>query len=123
MSRKGCVSNYVGEVSVIYPQDREIRNEDAPAYQTELQELIAKAKHRKVLLNFENVDYLGSATYGILMKFGQQCRTQDVILKFCGFRKVPKEGAVLFQLHRLADVVDSEADAISSFEKKKGWFG
>ena len=57
MSQQGCLSNYVGDVLVVYPQARRINEEVARGIHLELKELIAHVKHRKVIVNFENVEF------------------------------------------------------------------
>lgn len=79
-----CLSHYHGEVLVICPQDLRIDEQIARARQTEIKGLIGGAKHRKVLLNFENVSYVCSEMLGSLVRIVHHCRSEAITIKFCG---------------------------------------
>lgn len=123
MSHPGCVSLYVGEVLIIYPQGKRITtDEDAQHYLVEFKKLIASAKHQKVLINFENVEFVSSAMLGVIVRVNNQCRVDGVILKFCCFSKVIKDIIRIAALHRLLEIYDTEAEALAAFERRGGWF-
>lgn len=119
-----CFSHYHGEILVIYPQDRRIDEDTARLLYTEIKELVLGAKHAKVLINFENVTFMGSEMLGSIVRINKLCRTDSIRLKFCGFAKVVQEVIKLSGLDRLLSTHATEAEAIPAFDNQdKGWFG
>jgi anti-anti-sigma factor len=110
-----CFSHYHGEVLVIYPQDRRIDEEIARALLAELKGLVLGVKHRKVLINFENVTYVCSEMLGTLVRINSLCRSDAIALKFCGFAPVVKEIMKLSGMDRLLSTYGSETEALDAF--------
>ena len=123
MSRQGSLSHYVAEVLVIYPQGKRLTAEDSRQFHEELKQLIASAKHKKVLVNFENIDYVPSEMLGVLLRVNRTCRADEVRLVFCGFSPIVKEIVKLSGLERVLEIYAREPEALQAFEKKAGLFG
>lgn len=123
MSRQGSLSHYVGEVLVIYPQGKRLTAEDSRQFHAELMQLIAGAKHKKVLVNFENIDYVPSEMLGVLLRVNKNCRVDEIRLVFCCFSTIVKEIVKLSGLERVLEIYAREPEALQAFETKSGWFG
>ncbi|QDV64258.1 MULTISPECIES: STAS domain-containing protein [Crateriforma] len=87
----------------------------------ELQEAIAQAGHKKLLVNFRGVSFMSSAMITKLVMLNKGCKAQGVTLKFCEVSPNVMEVFKITKLNKLFSIVDSEEKALASFDKK-GWF-
>ena len=86
-------------------------------------ELIEIAKNSdKLLLNFEGVEFMSSAMIGKIVLLNKKCKTDKVKLKLCNISENIMEVFEITRLHTALDIVDTEDNAVSAFEKK-GFFG
>lgn len=87
----------------------------------ELQEVIPRAEHRKLLLNFRGVSFMSSAMITKLVMLNKGCKAQGVHLKFCEVSPNVMEVFKITKLNKLFDIQEDEEKALASFNKK-GWF-
>ncbi len=123
MTTSSLWSQTNGEVLVVYFSDSKILD-DVRIQQIgkDLTDMVAKAEHSKMLLNFQNVGFMSSAMIGKLILLSKKCKTDGVDLKVCNIVPNIMEVFKIMKLNRLFDIHDDEANAIKAFEKK-GWFG
>ena len=88
----------------------------------ELQESVAQAVHKKLLLNFRGVSFMSSAMITKLVMLNKTCKAQQIALKFCEVSPNVLEVFKITKLNKLFDIQESEEKALASFDKK-GWFG
>jgi anti-anti-sigma factor len=88
----------------------------------ELQDSVALAIHKKMLLNFRGVSFMSSAMITKLVMLNKGCKAKDVTLKFCEVSPNVMEVFKITRLNKLFDIQDGEEKAIASFDKKS-WFG
>ncbi|TWU18037.1 STAS domain-containing protein [Allorhodopirellula heiligendammensis] len=87
----------------------------------ELQDAVAEAIHKRLLVNFRGVSFMSSAMITKLVMLNKRCKTQGVTLKFCEVSPNVMEVFKITKLNKLFDIQDGEEKAIASFDKK-GWF-
>ena len=88
----------------------------------ELQESIALAAHKKLLINFSGVSFMSSAMITKLVMLNKTCKAQGIALKFSDVSPNVLEVFKITKLNKLFDIQEGEDKAIASFDKK-GWFG
>jgi anti-sigma B factor antagonist len=91
------------------------------------QELMACAasagQKKKMLLNFQGVQFMSSAMIGKLVLLNKKCKTDEVVLKMCAISPNVMEVFKITRLNRVFEIYDDQDKAIKSFTKKGGWFG
>ena len=112
-----------GEVLVVYFADAKILD-DARIQQIgkDLTEMVTKAEHQKMLLNFQNVGFMSSAMIGKLILLSKKCKADAVDLRLCNIMPNIMEVFKIMKLNKVFDIQTDEAAALKAFEKK-GWFG
>jgi len=88
----------------------------------ELQETVAQAADKKLLLNFRGVSFMSSAMITKLVMLNKKCKAQDVQLKFCEVSPNVMEVFKITKLNKLFDIQSDEEKAVASYGKKS-WFG
>ena len=88
----------------------------------ELQESIALAAHKKLLINFSGVSFMSSAMITKLVMLNKTCKAQGIALKFSDVSPNVLEVFKITKLNKLFDIQEGEDKAMASFDKK-GWFG
>lgn len=112
-----------GEVLIVYFADAKILD-DARIQQIgkDLTEMVTKAEHQKMLLNFQNVGFMSSAMIGKLILLSKKCKADAVDLRLCNIMPNIMEVFKIMKLNKVFDIQTDEATAMKAFEKK-GWFG
>lgn len=87
-----------------------------------LETLFNKAEQGKLLINFEGVKFMGSAMLGKLISLNKKCKDAKVQLKLCSIDDQILQVFKLTKLDKVLDIQPDEGRALSSFEKKGGWF-
>lgn len=82
----------------------------------------AQAEPKRIVVNFDGVNFMGSAMIGKLVLLNRQCTTQGVALKMCNISKNIAEVFKITRLNRVFEIHKDEEKAIKSFDKK-GLFG
>ena len=89
----------------------------------DLVSLMRNAVENKMLINFRNVQFMGSAMIGQVISLNKKCKEAGMELRFCSLNKNLREVFELMKLTKLLTVHDDEKEAMIAFsQKKKGWF-
>jgi anti-anti-sigma factor len=114
----------IEEVLVVYFTDAKILDEARIAQIG--QELMAAAasagQNKKMLVNFQGVQFMSSAMIGKLVLLNKKCKTEEVLLKMCNISPNVMEVFKITKLNKVFEIHDTEEKAITSYTKK-GWFG
>lgn len=111
-----------GTILIVRFQDVSIIDESRiEAVGTELKELMSKSDQEKMVLSFENVEFMSSAMIGKLVHFGNLCKDEKVALRLCDINPNVKK---VFDLMRLDKLFAIDKDVESSMSKLAhgGWF-
>jgi len=82
----------------------------------ELARLVTKDHRIKLLLNFENVEYLSSAALGKLISLHKRVREHSGQLKLCSIRPEIYEVFKITKLNLLFEIYDDEELALKTFK-------
>jgi anti-sigma B factor antagonist len=104
----------VDDVSVVDVTGKITLGEGASALRDLLQEL-AKAGHKKILLNLANVTYIDSAGIGELVSAYTSLTNQGGTLKLLGLTNRIKDLLQITKLYTVFDVHETESHAVRSF--------
>jgi len=105
-----------GDVCIVTFIDRKILDEaNIQEIGQQLIDLINKEYKIKMLLNFENVEYLSSAALGKLITINKRIREENGKLKLCCIRPQIYEVFKITKLNKLFDIYDDEERAIMRF--------
>ena len=90
----------------------------------ELVSLMRNAVENKMLLNFRNVQFMGSSMIGQLISLNRKCKDSGMSLRFCCLNKNLREVLELMKLNKVLTLCEDEKEAMTSFTKKSrfGWF-
>lgn len=103
------------DILVAYFQDVRIIDEaNITQLGQELTELVNDSDNRKIVLNFENVNFMSSAMIGKLVLFGNKCKSANVSLRLCNINENVGE---VFQLMKLGKVFSLDADEETALTK------
>lgn len=118
-------SQEVEEVLVVYFTDAKILDEARIALiGKELMEMAASAAtSKKMVLNFQGVQFMSSAMIGKLVLLNKKCKTDGVVLKFCAISANVLEVFKITRLNKVFEIFADEDKAVKSFKKGGGWFG
>jgi len=106
-----------GEVTVVSFVDRKILDDtNIQEIGEELFDLVDKDYKTKLLLNFENVEYLSSAALGKLITLNKKIREEDGQLKLCGIKPQIYEVFKITKLNKLFDIYDDDEKALNRFK-------
>jgi anti-sigma B factor antagonist len=118
-------SQEIEEVLVVYFTDAKILDE-ARIQQIgkELMDMAAGAagNKKKMLLNFQGVQFMSSAMIGKLVLLNKKCKTDSVDLKLCQISPNVLEVFKITRLNKVFEIFPDEEKGVKSFGKK-GWFG
>jgi len=110
-----------GPILIVGFQDVSIIDESRiEAVGTELKELMNKSDQEKIILTFENVEFMSSAMIGKLVHFGNMCKDEKVALRLCDINPNVKK---VFDLMRLDKLFTIDKDVESALAKIShgGW--
>ena len=83
---------------------------------TELQAAALEAAGtRKLVLNFQQVQFMSSAMLGKLVLLQKKCKGDKIVLKFCGISPNVMEVFTITKLNKLFEIVKDETTAVGSF--------
>ncbi len=107
----------VGDVTVVKFVDKKILDESGiQELGAELFSLIEQDNRRSILLNFENVDFLSSASLGKLITLDRKIKSAQGRLKMSNIRPEILEVFQITKLNKVFDIRAEEAEAISAFQ-------
>jgi len=111
-----------GDVTVAYFTESQILDETKIAQLTqELTKVAERIPGGKLLLNFNDVHFMSSSVLGKLIALNKRCKADETALKLCNISPQIMEVFKITNLHRVFEIHEDEAKAISAFNKKK-WF-
>lgn len=89
---------------------------------SELMEAVENASgEKKLLLNFQGVDFMSSAMLGKLVQVHKKCKGGSIVLKLSDISAPIMEVFKITNLNKILDIYKNEEKALKSFDKK-GWF-
>ncbi len=71
--------------------------------------------NRKLLLNFQTVEYMSSAMLGKLIQLHRRCKADKIKLKLCGIAKNPLDVFKITKLDKLFEIHKDAPAALSTF--------
>lgn len=92
---------------------------------TELMEMVAAAtQSKKLLLNFQGVQFMSSAMIGKLVLLNKKAKTSEIDLKFCTISPNVLEVFKITRLNKVFKIYPDEEKALKAFGGGGGgWFG
>ena len=91
---------------------------------TELMEMVnAAAQSKKLLLNFQGVQFMSSAMIGKLVLLNKKAKTSEIDLKFCTISANVHEVFKITRLNKVFKIYPDEEKALKAFQGGGGWFG
>ena len=115
----------IEDVLVVYFTDAKILDEARIAQigQELTSAAASAAQKKKMLVNFQGVQFMSSAMIGKLVLLNKKCKTDEVILKMCCISPNVMEVFKITKLNKVFEIFDTEDKALKSFKGKGGWFG
>jgi anti-sigma B factor antagonist len=105
-----------GDVSVVSFDDRRIIDELVILeLGQELVDLIEQESRKKLVLDFEHVEFLSSAALGKLMTLEQKAKAAGAEIKLCGIRPEIFTAFKLTKLHTRFDIRQRLSEAMDAF--------
>ena len=92
----------------------ELDTQTSPNAQDQLNQLIEEGV-RKVLVNFEKLEYISSAGLSVLLAAAKQLKAVDGELRVCGLNEVVKEVFDISGFVTILKVFGSESEALENF--------
>ena len=92
----------------------ELDTQTSPDAQNQLKRLIEEGA-RKILVNFEKLEYISSAGLHVLLTAAKQLKAVDGELRVCGLNEVVKEVFEISGFKTILKVFGSESEAIEDF--------
>ena len=71
--------------------------------------------NRKLLLNFQTVEYMSSAMLGKLIQLHRRCKADKIKLKLCSIAKNPLDVFKITKLDKLLEIYKDPPSAIAAF--------
>jgi len=106
----------IGDVSVVDFFDKKIIDEQNITHiGDDLFKLVEQDGHKKVLLNFRNVEFMSSAMLGKLITLFKKLQAQRGRLILCNITDEIKEVFKITKLDKLFTILDDEQVALQSF--------
>jgi len=81
----------------------------------ELVSLVEEKNKKKILINFEGVDYLSSTVLGKLIALHKRLALKKGELKLCGIKPSIREVFEITRLDKVFDIYDDENTALFNF--------
>ena len=106
----------VDGVSVVTLDGRIVLGDESNSFREKLKSMIAEGK-KKIVLNMADIKYIDSAGLGTLVAAHLSAKTQGASVRLCNLGKKFHEVMQITKLLTIFDVYDTEAAAISSFQR------
>lgn len=105
-----------GDVTVVQFKDEKILDEaNIQQIGEELYQLVETNGHAKLLVNFEKVAFLSSATLGKLISLNKRAGKVGTTLKFCSIRPDLLQVFEMTGLTKVFDIHDDQDSAMGAF--------
>ncbi|MHC4712150.1 MAG: STAS domain-containing protein [Planctomycetota bacterium] len=109
----------VNDITVVTFKDKKILDEAViQDVGDELFDLVDKQYKTKLLLNFENVEYLSSAALGKLITLNKRIKEENGELKLCNIIPEIFEVFRITKLNRLFEIYDEMEQALRRFKRR-----
>jgi anti-sigma B factor antagonist len=106
----------VGDVTVVRFVDRKILDElNIQEMGQELFQLVEEAGKTRLVLNFQQVEFLSSAALGKLITLDKKVKAHGGKMKLSNIRPEIYEVFAITKLNKLFDIKEDEADALAAF--------
>lgn len=106
-----------GSVTVVRFKDQKILDEaNIQQLGEELSQVVSSGEHAKLLLNFDNVEFLSSAALGKLISVKKKAAASGTQLKLSDIKHEIFEVFKITSLDRVFDICDTQDEALSSFD-------
>ena len=109
----------VGGVTIVDIKGRIVLGEESAALREFVAALVGKG-HKKILLNFVDVDYIDSSGLGNLLSSLVRVRMYAGELKLLNLTKRVHDVMRVTKLDTVFDIMDDEAVAVKSFRQSAG---
>jgi anti-sigma B factor antagonist len=91
---------------------------------TELMEMVTAAStNKKMLVNFQGVQFMSSAMIGKLVLLNKKSKTAEIALMFCSISPNVLEVFKITRLNKVFKIVADEEAALKKLSGGGGWFG
>ena len=105
-----------GDITIVTFVDKRILDEsNIQDIGEQLFELVEKRYKVRMLLNFENVEYLSSAALGKLITLNKKVKAEKGKLKLCNIRPQIYDVFKITKLNKLFEIYDSEDRALARY--------
>ncbi len=105
-----------GDVTVVRFSDGKILDaSNIEELGAQLFNLVEKENRRKLLLNFQNVEFLSSAALNKLIILDKKTKSSSGKLKLCSLRPEILEVFVITRLNQLFEIAEDEKTALDAF--------
>ena len=106
----------IGDIAVVGFRDKRITEDlNIQAVGDDLVRLVDELGRRKVLLNFENVEFMSSAMFGKLPGLQNKLGALQGKLVLCGLRKNLMDAMRLFTFDRKFTILPDQATGLQAF--------
>ena len=105
----------VGDVHVVRCHGRIIDGPEILSLHSHLRDLLAESQ--TVILDLSDIQFIDSSGIGALVRLHASAKAGSSILKFCSPSPFVLQVLHFTHLHRIFEIHESEADAVSSFYK------
>lgn len=106
----------INDVTVVRFLDKKILDEgNIEQIGNQLFGLVDQGGRKKIVLNFDKVEYLSSAALGKLITMEKKVKATSGKLRLCNIRPEIYEVFAITRLNKLFDIHDDEQSATSSF--------
>jgi anti-sigma B factor antagonist len=106
-------SRKVGEAVVVMIEGN-LDTNTSPNAQTYLNNLVALGS-KKILLNFENTNYVSSAGLRVVLQMGQMMKKNEGDLRLCNFNPTVREVFEITGFTSIFNIFDSENESMEGF--------
>ena len=106
----------VDGVSVVTLDGRIVLGEESNTFREKLKSLLAEGT-KKIVLNMAGIKYVDSAGLGTLVAAHVSAKTQGASVRLCNLGEKFHEVMQITRLLTVFDVYDTEAAAVSSFQR------
>lgn len=114
--RRRITVSAIGDLALVRFLDRKIVDPaNIEEVGDELFTLVEKEKFKNVILNFDGVEFLGSAALNKLIMMEKKVKAAGGKLRLCSLRAEIMEVFTITKLNRLFDIKKTEADAFKAF--------
>ncbi|MFO1064008.1 MAG: STAS domain-containing protein [Pirellulales bacterium] len=114
--RRRITVSAVGDLALVRFLDRKIVDPaNIEEVGDEMFQLVEKDKFKNIILNFDGVEFLGSAALNKLIMMEKKVKASGGKLRLCALRAEIMEVFTITRLTKVFDIKKTEADALKAF--------